>query len=363
MESNKGKAIFSFNVDKVSICKHPPFTTTPEETIRNLTRVWGQFEDFSHRKDSQAQIIKEGVVPGILLAIHTSYKNHYPLKLSVSDFIILIGEGLGRHIENNSEELRGQFVSHQGKEKIEIRRDEFVRGKQNDWSTVFGDFAKEIKERVKTDIYDVIIDDTSVATPTSRIVSELTLMDAMKSYFDYQVTTICGIPNITLKGLPEDWQKLLDKVNKLVEMNEDDCLKLKWWLDVLVPTVQKICTDAINRNINTNFWSGIYKYEVPGSGSPEISGWITHFLPYLSYGPNLHFSSLTSDQIPKLVSQVPFKWNYLNQQIPMIFHGGFLGAKFDPEDFSLEPAYFWSVSYVEEDRDDLDKTKKKVKTK
>ena len=368
MESSKQATqqddTFSFKVDNVKISGLQPFTTNTEEAIRDLTRVWGKFEDFSHRKNPQAQIIKKGVVPGVLLAVHTAYKDHYPLNLSVSDFIIMIGEGLARHIENNSEELREQFVDHKGKEKIEIRRDEFIRGQQNDWSTVFGEFAEEIKKRIKTNIYDVVVDDTSVATPTTRIVSEFTLMDAMKNYFDYQVTTICGIPNITLKGTPEDWQKLLDKVNRLIEINKDDCLKFKWWLDVLVPTVKKICNDAINRTVDVNFWSGIYKYQVPGSGSPEISGWILQFLPYLREGPNTYFSSITSDQVPKVVSKVPFMWKYLEQPlIPMVFHAGFLGAQFNSDDFSIEPVYFWSVSYEDEDKDDLDNTKKKVKTK
>jgi len=112
-----------------------------------------------------------------MTAIHTAYANYYALKLYVSDFIILIGQSLSRHIEKRAEKLRYQFVTHDGKEKIEIRRDEFVKGEQNDWSTVFGEFTEEIKKRVKADVHGVIIDDASMATPITRIVSEITLME------------------------------------------------------------------------------------------------------------------------------------------------------------------------------------------
>mmetsp|Transcript_15953 Transcript_15953/g.13508 ORF Transcript_15953/g.13508 Transcript_15953/m.13508 type:complete len:116 (-) Transcript_15953:533-880(-) len=115
-------------------------------------------------------------------------------------------------MSQNSEKLRDQFVSHEGKEKIIIRRDKFVMGEQNDWSTVFGDFGKEINTRVKNEIYDIIVDDTSVATKDSRICSEINLMDCMKGYFEYEVDTLCGIPRITLKGSSEDWENLKKKV-------------------------------------------------------------------------------------------------------------------------------------------------------
>ena len=39
----------------------------------------------------------------------------------------------------------------------------------------------------------------------------------MSSYFQYSMTAICGIPEITLEGIPEDWEKVLSiaKVAKL----------------------------------------------------------------------------------------------------------------------------------------------------
>jgi len=335
----------TFSVDKVERYNEKPFSNTIQRVLKDLGVNIDNCEDFSHKGNSEENIIYCDV-PGLMAAVHIAYSNHYALKLSVSDFIILIGQGLGRHIEKHAEKLREHFVSHQGKEMITISRDEFVKGQNNDWSTVFGEFADEIKRRVKADVHGVIIDDTSVATPTTRIVSEITLMDAMKSYFDYTVMTKCGIPEITLEGTPEDWQKLKKKVAKLVEMNKADCLSLKWWLDELVPLVDKICKAGIERKIDASFWREIYKYK-GRSGTPYITGWITVFFPYLTEGKVNSFSkkTITSDDIPKQISQIDFIWKYLGKEIPMLISGGFVGAEFDKESRNVKPSYFWSVTY------------------
>jgi len=335
----------TFKVDKVELSDQKPYLETVQKALMDQGINIDNCEDFSHKGESEENIVSCNI-SGLMAAIHTAYADHYALKLSVSDFIILIGQGLSRHIEKHAEKLRYQFVNHEGKEIIRIHRDGFVKGQQNDWSTVFGDFADEIKKRVKADVHGVIIDDTSVATLTTRIVSEITLMDAMKSYFDYRVRTMCGIPQITLEGTPEDWQKLKDKVAKLVEMNKADCLSLKWWLDELVPLVDKICNAGIHRKIDTGFWSEIYKYK-GGSGGPYITGWITTFFPYLADDKINSFSknTITSIDFPKQISQVDFIWEYDGVEIPMLISGGFVGAEFDKETRTVKPAHFWSVTY------------------
>jgi len=315
-----------FAVDKVDKETSAPELTTAQDILTNFMNIKAESEDFSHRQDTEATFVK-GKLPGLVLALHTAYEQHYALKLSVSDFIILIGQGLGKHMEVHSEKLRKHFVDHETKEEIVIRRDHFVKGSQNDWSTVFGEFADNIKKRVKTDIYDVVVDDTSVATPNSRIVSELALMDCMKGYFDYIVVTRCGIPEITLQGTKEDWEGLRNKVKKLNEMNKDNCLELDFWLKQITPIVDKICDTVTEKKIDREFWSGIYKYSNPGSGTPYISGWITKFFPYLPDGVNkfIEPAQIKTSNLPKQISNLDFIWDYLGTLHAMKFYGGFLG--------------------------------------
>jgi hypothetical protein len=350
IQEHTSETVFSFKVDDVKICKTDPSLKTAAEILKVNIGIEEKLEDFSHYGKKEAQFVT-GPIPGFLLALHTAFESHYPLKLSVSDFIILLGQGLGRHIEKHAEELREYFVSHEGKEEIVIESGAFVKGQKNDWSAVFGGFGEEIKKRVKTDIYDIVIDDTSVATPTSRIVSEITLIDCMKSYFDYTVATRCGFPSISLEGTPEDWKKLREKYRKLVEMNKDDCMKLDFWLKHLTPIIEKICETGINRQADASFWTNIYKYQGPqGSGTPTVSGWCTVFFPYLAEDEINDFSSpasLSLSAIPKQMCKLPFIWRYCGVTIPMTFYGGFMGAQYDRTTKAISPAYFWCVAYNE----------------
>lgn len=263
----------SFQVDDVVICKDDPsYLRSAKDVLQYGLRIKEELEDFSHRENREECFIGSSKA-GFLEALQTAFRKHYPLKLSVSDFLILIAQGLSIHINKYAEELRQYFVNHSGKEKIEIYRGNFVKGQQNDWSTIFEEFGNEIKKKVKTDIYDVIVDDTSVATPTSRIASEITLMDSMKSYFDYVVMTECGFPLITLEGTPDDWKKLREKYKRLTQMNKDDCMKLDFWLKHLTPIIEKICETGITQQPDVSFWKNMYKYRgSAGSGGKPITG-------------------------------------------------------------------------------------------
>lgn len=47
------------------------------------------------------------------------------------------------------------------------------------------------------------------------------------------IRAICGIPEITLKGTPEDWHKIYD-IAKIL----GDC-DLKWWTNELEPILEE----------------------------------------------------------------------------------------------------------------------------
>jgi len=349
---------FTFNVDKVTPgSKKILEGLTPEEHFQNITHSKNKIEDFSHKNDINTKIL----IPqmnGVMNAVHWAFIQHYPLKLSVSDFILMIGQGLAKHMEVHAEELRPLFVDFEGKEKIVIERNDLLIGGENDWSTVFGEFSEAIKERVKTDFYDIMVDDTSVATKLSRIASEIAIMDAYKQYFDYEVTCICGIPKITLVGSSEDWEKLRKKVKSLQDLNKDDRLKLNWWLDRLVPLVDQIVDQATSRNIDRTFWTNIYHYQEKQSfyiPSKIISGWIMVFNPYLqrkTYKANEErcdyeyyqneFGDVYPDSLIPGFSKVPFTWTNPGKKLEMAFYGGCLGAR-QLDDLQIEPVYFYAV--------------------
>lgn len=74
----------------------------------------------------------------VVAAIHYAFNEHRPLCLSPDIILLLISQGLTNHINANAKQLRPQFVKHEGKIKIEVRRDDFVKGSpENPWSEVF----------------------------------------------------------------------------------------------------------------------------------------------------------------------------------------------------------------------------------
>ena len=54
--------------------------------------------------------------------------------------------------------------------------------------------------------------------------SEIVLMDAYSRYFTYDADAcICGIPQITLTGTVEDWQRIRERIEMF------DVFGLEWW--------------------------------------------------------------------------------------------------------------------------------------
>jgi len=66
--------------------------------------------------------------------------------------------------------------------------------------SVFAEFSVQIEENTGADLLELVTGDFSTTTAVEKAAFQVTLMDAMKSYFTYSVTTLCGIPEITLEG-------------------------------------------------------------------------------------------------------------------------------------------------------------------
>lgn len=304
-------------------------------------------------------------------AIHVAYEHHFPLTLKPSYFLITIAQGLSLHINQNAEMLRHLFVDHEGQEEITLRRDDFTVDGDNDWESVFPEFSSNIQSKLNIDLSDIMIDNFQSGTSVSRAVSHIVLMDSMKSYLKCSMESLCGIPEITLDGPVSDWLELKNKVIRLKALNVDDTLQLNWWLDHLVPLITKVCDTAINREVDVRFWSRLYK-EYNGSGGSFVSGWINTLYPYREYknsgktilryygsfqipvyectlryeknmcvDPSINKSTNVKN-FPLGITEVPFNWNYLGQNIPMKIYGGFTFPRLNP-DKSVEPELFWAV--------------------
>ena len=248
-------------------------------------------------------------------------------------------------------------MAHEGKKKIEVRRDEFVKGSpDNDWEGALADISEEVRKNVGDEIHSILTPEFSTTGPVERAAAQVAMMDAFKEYFDYECATLCGIPEITLEGTVADWKKLREKTLSLSQF----CLQ--WWTDPLKPILDEF-VNASSGDANREFWKNIYKVDDAGSGGPFITGWIVMLFPYLgsdvtNMQPNSLLKSweavspcrgLTTASFPRGAVSTPFTWQYLADEFEMIFYAGFLGIGQDVNTLSLRPVIGWAVVDKEEE--------------
>jgi hypothetical protein len=302
----------------------------------------------------------------LVAAIHRAYCDHRPLVLSPDMLWLLVAQGLANHINANPETLRSKFVQHQGKIKLSVRRDDFIKGSpENPWAEAFEEFTDQIRDHIGATTHDLLLPRFSTTGAVERAAAQVTLLDAMQSYFSYQSVTACGIPQIILEGTVDDWRQLRVQTQQLGQF------ELHWWTDILIPLLDEFVA-AAEGQVNHHFWRCIYKLD-GGSGGPYTTGWIGAFFPYLKdykTGRATHKNSclaedkqmlteflyppakvdpyrsghgLTTEEFPAGLARAPFCWQYLSSEFEMEFLGGFVGVAQDAETLRLRPEIGWAV--------------------
>ncbi len=304
----------------------------------------------------------------LVAAIHLAFDEHRPLSLSPDMIWLLIAQGLANHLNCHAAELRSYFGEHQGKLRIVVRRDDFRKGNpNNDWTNVFTEFSTAIRQHIGAVTHDLLVPTFSTTGIVEKAASEIVLLDAMQSYFVYEVHTRCGIPQIQLEGTLADWQLLLERTQQLAQF------KLGWWVDALTPILEQFIL-AMNGKPDRDFWRSIYKFN-DGSGGMSITGWITAFFPYLKdlkteqYTKQHHYAvpvsseisaggyspekinfdrirqriAIGTDLFPSGLAKSPFGWKDRGTKYEMEFLGGFVGVKQDPSSLFLRPEIGWIV--------------------
>jgi len=288
-----------------------------------------------------------------MATMHTAYARHYPMTISPDMIWLLISQGFANHINQNPEKMRNYFVDFKGKKKLGIRRDNFRKGDENnDWQGTFEEFSEQIEDNTGVELLDLVTGNFSTTGPIEKAAFQVTLMDAMKSYFDYSISTLCGIPEITLEGTIEDWELIEAKAQELAQYD------LEWWIDDLMPILHEF-TMAASGNPDIEFWKSIYKWTTYASGSSDITGWILKFFPYKEVrgklkkfkkrefkdnGQKIKYNlRATTRQLTSGLSQADFLWDYNGTYFKMEFVAGFVGCQQDSVTLSLRPEISWAV--------------------
>ncbi|MEM7182542.1 MAG: DUF4419 domain-containing protein [Spirochaetota bacterium] len=285
-----------------------------------------------------------------LLGMHRAYADHRPFVLSPDMIWLLISQGFSKHVNYNSEALRDQIVGFQDKTTLTVQYGEIA--KQNPdkvWPLIISEFRKKMSEYTKGDLIEVLSANFTTTTEVEKIVNEITIMDTLKPYFKFVVEMlICGIPEITLEGSVEDWEKIIAKIKALGKYN------LSWWTNELLPILQKIKRTA-NREIDVDFWRHMFKiHSVEGYGSEEyIDGWIVKFFPYDGKGEKksldrLYLSDI--EDLPDEICRVEFLIKLITPSGETVaeyekeFSAGFMGLSQNHTSLALRPEMGWFIN-------------------
>ena len=286
--------------------------------------------------------------------MYQAYTDHRPFVLSPDMIWLLISQGFARHVNANAEELRQYFVKFSGKLTLVVESEEYLFTSPDKWEEIFPQFTEQISKHVGKDLVNVLTSDFSTTTPVEKIASQITIMEAMESYFEYAVMTVgCGIPEITLLGTTKDWQNVLEKTKKLSRY------ELKWWTDELVPLLEQF-VEASKGEVDKKFWQNMFKYHSQKKyGAPNIiDGWFVKFFPYDEDGKRNDLKKLVGgDHLPDEIVNVDVKYiitdGIFSEEIMMELWSGFIGLEQDPVSYALTPKIGWMVRTKDVEKDAL----------
>ena len=307
--------------------------------------------------DAPKQLVNFGP-HSFLQGMYRAYAEHRPFVLSPDMIWLLISQGFATHVDIHAEELRSQIVDHSEKISLIIMDNRIRIDDPNaPWEKLFPQFADSMRAYTKNGIIDLLTADFSTTTPTSRIASQITVMKAMENYFEYiYIYAICGIPEVTLLGTPEDWQKILDKTRQLARYN------LSWWVDEMVPVLEKI-VETSKGKIDRDFWRSMFKIHDTGpigcgsgNGKRYFDGWIVKFFPYDNEGNRNDLHQIEDRiELPDEIVKTDLKYQIILPNgailtIPLELWAGFIGLEQDPETFALTPTIGWMIRKKEQDQ-------------
>ena len=368
LNKQEGSITFIVDRDLPEPEEHVESVLTPMEIAKSALWEWGKPTVYATSKcDEGLYDIGADTFYQTLL---TAYAEHRPVVISPDMIWCLICQGFSHHINLDPEKYRDRMVFHQGKETLEVRRVEPKEFTPEQWEDIIREFAQMVDEKTKGSVASAIVTDFSTTTPVEAISSRITLLDTVKSYFEFVVIQmICGIPHITLKGTPKDWQKIADNIQEFRQFDLD------WWIDSLSLILEEF-VKAANGYPDPTFWKSIvmtWRTDLvrgggcmPSDEEPtKVDGWFLKFFPYCKNGRTPDKVSIEESMLAERVS-VPFilrKYDTLGnliEETKMKMTAGMIGVSEDRDTYALTPKFGWFISRDDSEKNMLNKFKEEA---
>lgn len=302
-----------------------------------LARGFTENQFIAHLKDESGFAFPHPFVA----MVGNAFANHYAIEISPDDVWLMILDGIRLHVKSNRDLLKNKFVQDGADTVINVQDNSLTMNSPSeqwmkDIDSIYDSLYKKLPKGTR-ESFSVIF---STSTNVDRFVSKTMVMAVSSEYYSYNLTTLCGIPKIVIKGQQSDWINLKKHFNMIAKE-----LDMPWWAEQVNPILDEF-VNAFNKKFNMEFWRGIYKYvDARGSGAvPGINGWINRFFPYLDK-PKSSFlgmerslerrSSWTEplkfEEFPIGRSMVSMTWNNRGTKEKLKLHTGFWGVYLDPK--------------------------------
>ena len=354
-----------FKVEDVEIAKD----ILPVKNGFDLARKWAQGPYLKSSFDYKS--IVDADDNAFFSMVCLAYAQHRPIVLSPDIMWIIICNGFSQYVNRDPEKFREYLVDHDGKETLVIRTDLSTTTEQK-----VEQFAALIGKETKGDVAELMTCNFSTTGMIEKMVSQITLMDAVKKYFDYmEFLAGCGIPSVTLEGTPDDWKLLREKTQELGKYG------VKKWTDRLDPILAEFVS-ASEGNPDLKFWWDMaikgrpkdFHLKAGGGclptyGPTPFDGWFLEFIPFDLYTENPGRIPYGHD-LPPLMTSVPII-QYVEDEAGnciaingLELRGGIVGLTQDTATMALRPEIGWLVREDPEldfDREDVLNKAKQVK--
>lgn len=321
-----------------------------------------------------AEVAHSEMANGFLQAVHLAFQHHLALVLKPDHLWFLVVGNLSLFINSHSESARSAFVEHKDGTILEVSAvgvspEKGPEGR--DWGPAVGLLASGALKRSKDGIPGLVVPRFSTTGGVERVAFQIALLDSLRSYYSHRVSSLCGIPSITLLGEREDWHQLAVRVGVLrqhVASSHTELASLRTWFDELLTVLPRFLDVWDPAKKVDRAWRSFYKYESQ-SGHAAITGWANLFFPFLRPGwnsfstgqgnlarnPLTHYGRAIADEhfsprppepcdIPGLISVVPFVWRTeQGARHGMELYAGFMHPSYDAAAGTVSPELGWAV--------------------
>jgi hypothetical protein len=223
---------------------------------------------------------------GFLYSVIRAFQQDLHLVLRPDDVWLAIITQFSFYVNAHAEELRQQFVSHEGQEDLIL---EFY---QPFYSLDIGFMARQFtclmeEKLVDADIRNWIIPGFTTTTDDDIAVASMAMMATMQKYFTYIGMSACGFPSVTLLGEVGDWENIVRRLDLLSRYGEEPAK----WAELLRPVLNRFVATFSEPDSEElkDFWmKACYEQGASGSGQSDVwSGWITAFMYWDTLGKSM----------------------------------------------------------------------------